>query len=171
MRIRRSNAQSVSACSSPSFTFCSTNSTISSHSLASSSNSTSSYFLNSSHAFPSRCEGLDLLVKAVYYVAGSAVGVPYIQRRVIRRRKRALCFSNLIVTVKDGEQADPPQEQEEEEGEKLKRENEIDDYVNLEQQKKRQRRRAMALPSKYQDSVVLHPWKPRYRGRRSSSKI
>uniref|UniRef100_A0A7C8YYD6 Uncharacterized protein n=1 Tax=Opuntia streptacantha TaxID=393608 RepID=A0A7C8YYD6_OPUST len=111
MRIRRSAASSVfpspalssspSSCSSSSSCFSSssthTRSTISAHSLSSSSNSTSSSSSFSLIHRP-RCQGLDLLVKAVYHVAGSVVGVPYIQKRVIRRRKRAVRFSNLVIS-------------------------------------------------------------------------
>ncbi|GMH07812.1 hypothetical protein Nepgr_009652 [Nepenthes gracilis] len=159
MRTRRSATNCGSVCSSSSSScFSSTNSTISSYSLASSSNSTSSSLINSANLNPNRCEGLDLLVKAVYYVAGSAVGVPYVQRRVITRRKKALRFSNLIVSelFKTAEE-----EKESEKEEKAKKQTEI----NENSEKKRQRR-AMALPSKFQDSV-LHPWSLRNRGRRS----
>ncbi|GMG99598.1 hypothetical protein Nepgr_001438 [Nepenthes gracilis] len=159
MRIRTSATNSVSACSSSSSSscLCSSNSTISNLSLASSSNSSSSYFPKSSNSSSVRCEGIDLLIKAVYYVAGSAVGVPYIQRRVIRRRKRALTFSHLMVcelfkTAK-GEEEDKEQE-------KRKINSEDNDDSKL----KKRRRRAMALPIRYQDSVLLHPWKPISRG-------
>ncbi|KAL7126317.1 hypothetical protein ABFS83_14G178200 [Erythranthe nasuta] len=61
------------------------------HSLVSSEDSSNfcqfSLLSTSSH----RCHGLNLLVKAIHQVtAGSAVGVPYIQRRVTIRRRRRL---------------------------------------------------------------------------------
>ncbi|KAK9691732.1 hypothetical protein RND81_09G215400 [Saponaria officinalis] len=65
--------------------------------VSSPSSSSSSTSSSSSFSPSRRCEGLDLLVKAVYHVAGSVVGVPYIQRRVIRRRKPALRFDNLVI--------------------------------------------------------------------------
>ncbi|KAL6995953.1 hypothetical protein U1Q18_006091 [Sarracenia purpurea var. burkii] len=42
---------------------------------------------------------VDLLIKAIHHVpAGSAVGIPYIQRRVIGGRRRAQRFNRLIIT-------------------------------------------------------------------------
>ncbi|GMH11307.1 hypothetical protein Nepgr_013148 [Nepenthes gracilis] len=156
MMTTESAKNSVSSCSSSSSSSSSyvscINSTICTHSLAASSNSSSFY------PSQSRCEGLDLLVKAAYYVSGSAVGVPYFQKRVIRRRKRALKFSNLIFSncSRDKKESHDKKER--------GRESEIND--DSEQMKQR---RAMALPSKYQDSVLLYPWKPRSHRRRSSN--
>ncbi|KAL7083855.1 hypothetical protein ACP275_14G187600 [Erythranthe tilingii] len=71
------------------------------HSLVSSEDSSNfcqfSLLSTSSH----RCHGLNLLVKAIHQVtAGSAVGVPYIQRRVTirrRRRLRGLEFDSFVL--------------------------------------------------------------------------
>uniref|UniRef100_A0A5B7BWE3 Uncharacterized protein n=1 Tax=Davidia involucrata TaxID=16924 RepID=A0A5B7BWE3_DAVIN len=150
MRIRKFSMNSVSAVSATT----SFHSSITTHSIASSTDSSSSAPSDSSPS-PTRCEGLDLLVKAIHHVsAGSVVGVPYIQRRVIRRRRRALRFNKLVITELF------KQEDEEEEDE---RENEGEPESNS--MSKRQRR-VMALPTKYHDSV-LQPWKPCTRRRRS----
>ncbi|KAA8544891.1 hypothetical protein F0562_019714 [Nyssa sinensis] len=132
MRIRKFSMNSVSAVATT-------------HSIASSIDSSSSARSHSSTS-PTRCEGLDLLVKAIHHVsAGSVVGVPYIQRKVIRRRRRALRFNKLVIT----ELFKREEEEEDRENEGLPESNSMS---------KRQRR-VMALPSKYQDSV-LQPWKP-----------
>ncbi|CAA0816759.1 Unknown protein [Striga hermonthica] len=65
------------------------------HSLSSSQSSSDSSparpFTAAGGSSTHRCRGLDLLVKAIHQVdAGSAVGVPYIQRRVTIRRRRRL---------------------------------------------------------------------------------
>ncbi|KAA8537039.1 hypothetical protein F0562_029517 [Nyssa sinensis] len=125
------------------------------HSIASPKDSSSSVPSDSS-CFSTRCEGLDLLVKAIHHVsARSVVGVPYIQRRVIRRRRRARRFNKLIITELFN--------QEEEEEEEEEREKEGQPELNS---LSKRHRRVMALPSKYQDSV-LKPWKPATRGLRS----
>ncbi|CAK9157257.1 unnamed protein product [Ilex paraguariensis] len=165
MRIRKFSMNSVSSppppppppppplSSSPSSSSCSL---ITTHSFASSTDSTSSVPSNCT-SFPSiastRCEGLDLLVKAIHHVAsGSVVGVPYIQKRVIRRRRRALRFTKLNITQIFLEKKEP------EVGKK-------EVQVQAKSKQKRQRR-AMALPSKYHDSV-LQPWKQVSRRQRS----
>ncbi|KAL2942600.1 Keratin type I cytoskeletal 40 [Bienertia sinuspersici] len=183
MRIRRSAASSVSpshthqspsSCSSSSSCFSSSHSTISTHSLSSSSNSTSS---SSSPSLSSsrRCEGLDLLVKAVYFVGGSIVGVPYIQKRVIRRRKPALRFGNLVINSVHKLQVDDIDVDVDDD--------EVLDCCNnlIEQKQKmmikkkktttnnKQKKRSKAIPVKYQDSV-LQSWKLSDRRRRRSIK-
>ncbi|GFP79150.1 hypothetical protein PHJA_000058500 [Phtheirospermum japonicum] len=106
MRIRGRKPSSVADCSlsssSPSPSSSSSSSSYQSpitapHSLASSkksSNSCPSLSLMTMIGSSPRCQGLDLLVKAIHQVtAGSVVGVPYIQRRVtIRRRRRRRCM-------------------------------------------------------------------------------
>lgn len=184
MRIRRSTTSSISpsptvspsSCSSSSSCFSSsttttTHSTISTHSLTSSSNSTSSssspsLSLSLSSKSNRRCQGLDLLVKAVYYVAGSVVGVPYIQRRVIRRRKPALRFANLVIN-NNSEHVD------------LDVDEQVIDCssskpIPMPKPKNKQKRRskgagAGAIPLKYHDSL-LQSWKPSDRSRRKTIK-
>ncbi|KAF7137302.1 hypothetical protein RHSIM_Rhsim07G0074400 [Rhododendron simsii] len=131
-------SSSSSPSSPPSSTITATSSTDSSQSSHTPSSSST------------RCEGLDLLVKAIHHVAtgGSIVGVPYIQRRsVIRRRRRSnyLRFTQLFVT--DGVGI-----------EEIKKGKGSGSEPKL----KKQRRRVMALPSKYHDSV-LEPWRLRSR--------
>lgn len=79
-----------------------------------------------------------------YVVAGSVVGVPYIQRRVIRRRKRASCYSNLIV------------------GGPLNSEVKLEDGGDQEMEggKRKRRKNMSGKPWKLQDSVVYQSWKP-----------
>nr|GMD03808.1 uncharacterized protein LOC109182327 [Ipomoea batatas] len=133
MRIRKSVPNS------PSSSFSS--SSLTTNSLASSTDSSSSapFHFPSSSSSPARCRGLDLLVKAIHQVTvGSAVGFPYIQKRVVRRRRRALCFDKLSITqVKIGKPTSSA--------------------LGKESQR---RRRSMAVPSKYQDSV-LQSWRPK----------
>ncbi|XAR63587.1 hypothetical protein NMG60_11023576 [Bertholletia excelsa] len=138
MRIRNSYPMnSVSAASTSSSSSSSLHSWITIYSIASSTDSSSSSSpWKSSSPCSTRCEGLDLLVKAIHHVcAGSVVGVPYIQRRVIRRRRRAQRFSKLVVTNNN----------------QILKENEGREKPNS--TVKRQRR-VMALPSKYQDCYV-----------------
>ncbi|KAL8166652.1 hypothetical protein V2J09_008151 [Rumex salicifolius] len=126
----------------------SSSSSVTSSSSSSSSSSCCFSSSGSSNSAPSaRCEGLDLLVKAIYCVAsGSTVAVPYIQRRVIRRRKPAIRFSQLIIT------------ESKKRGEAESKNGEIE--LNFEGLRRMKTRRAkLALPSKYNDSV-LHEWKP-----------
>ncbi|KNA19517.1 hypothetical protein SOVF_060530 [Spinacia oleracea] len=177
MRIRRSAPSSVSpspapsSCSSSSSCF-SSHSTISTHSpTSSSSNSaTTSSSATAANATVNRCHGLDLLVKAVYYVAGSVVGVPYIQRRVIRRRKPALRFTNLVINsdqleltdlVDDDRVIDCTSDLVETTNKK--------DISKNKKNKKPVKRRSKAVPLKYNDSV-LQSWKPSDRRRRRSIK-
>lgn len=110
----------------------------------SSSNSSSSTNQNS------RCEGLDLLLKAVLHLKEPVFfGVPFTQKKVIRRRKRALRFKKTLKpkTDKDNDKKLT----------KIKKETRIEVISNPEREK-----RLKALPSKYQDSV-LQPWKRRTR--------
>ncbi|GAA0185823.1 hypothetical protein LIER_33111 [Lithospermum erythrorhizon] len=75
----------------PSSPYSSTTTSLASSSIDSSSSSIPS---TSSTSSP-KCAGLDLLVKAIYQVTfGSVIGVPYIQKRVIRRRSKR--SKNLI---------------------------------------------------------------------------
>lgn len=89
--------------------------------------------------------------------AGSVVGVPYIQRRVVRRRRRrralefnALILNQFLVFEKGESQVE------------LKKRG----STKARSMSKRQKR-GMPLPSKYQDSV-LHPLKPKSRRHRST---
>lgn len=158
MRIRSSSVK----CSSVSFP-----SSYSSHSQSSASSSSSdppsilphsfdssenpSSPSSSCHNSTARCEGLDLLVMAVHYLAGSIVGVPFAQKRVVRRRKRAVKFNNLIISgVFCGKEDE-------------KRECKEDPNFGFDSKPTREKR-VMALPSKYRDSV-LQPWKRRNRNR------
>ena len=125
------------------------NSSITTHSLLTSSIDSSSPFQSSS---PSRCFGLNMLVKAIHQVtAGSVVGVPYFQRRILTRRRRPLQFDNLILTTtqllsKSGSRSNSKSKS----------------------IAKRQRRVNVTMPSKYRDSV-LQPLTPKLRPVRSSS--
>ncbi|KAI3734545.1 hypothetical protein L6452_14016 [Arctium lappa] len=135
---------SSSSSSSPS----PSHSSITTHSLFASSSIDS--FSSSQSPSPSRCFGLNLLVKAIHQVtAGSVVGVPYIQRRNLTRRRRPLQFNNLILTTtellsKSGSRSESKSKA------------------------KRQRRVNITMPSKYRDSV-LQPLTPKLRTERSSS--
>ncbi|CAO2837041.1 unnamed protein product [Amaranthus hypochondriacus] len=171
MRIRRSTISPISqspptpsSCSSSSSCFSSstTHSTISTHSLISSSNSTSSSHSSLSLSSNRRCQGLDLLVKAVYYVAGSVVGVPYIQKRVIRRRKPALTFTNLVI---NSDEFEVHLDDQDVDCNLVVQKNKIKKKGNLNKQKKRSK----AIPLKYHDSV-LQSLKPKDRPRRRSTK-
>ncbi|CAI9273252.1 unnamed protein product [Lactuca saligna] len=121
--------------------------TVHSH-VASSTDSSSSFQSSFPSSSPSRCFGLNLLVKAIHQVtAGSVVGVPYIQRRILTRRRRPIQFNNLILTTTD--------------------------LLSKSRSKskpkaKRQRRVNMTMPSKYRDSV-LQPLTPKRRSERSSA--
>ncbi|KAG5539328.1 hypothetical protein RHGRI_019780 [Rhododendron griersonianum] len=153
MRIQNPPPTSTSATPpphSPPFSSSSPSSPPSSTITAASSTDSSQSSHTPSSSSSTRCEGLDLLVKAIHHVAtgGSIVGVPYIQRRsVIRRRRRSnyLRFTQLFVTDGVG-----IEEREKGEG------------SGSEPKLKKQRRRVMALPSKYHDSV-LQPWRLRSR--------
>ncbi|KAH7863419.1 hypothetical protein Vadar_017246 [Vaccinium darrowii] len=145
MRIPNASPPSVSTSSFSSYHSSPPSSTTT---AASSTDSSTSSHAPSSASSSTRCVGLDLLVKAIHHVAtgGSIVGVPYIQRRsVIRRRRRSnyLGFNQLFVTGNMGSE------------ERAK-------GSGSEPKLKKQRRRVMALPSKYQDSV-LQPWRLRSR--------
>ncbi|KAJ4955575.1 hypothetical protein NE237_012358 [Protea cynaroides] len=112
-------------------------------------NSLASSSSNSHSSSPSsidcqtRREGLDILAEAVHFIAGSALpmGVPVTRRRIIIRRK------NISEIEKQAEE--------------MNQEKEIRVIT-----KPKKRKRVMALPSKYQDSV-LQPWKRQNRRRRS----
>ncbi|CAI9770421.1 unnamed protein product [Fraxinus pennsylvanica] len=105
MRIRgKSSASSVSfssLCSSPAASSSPpySGSSITINSSVSSQDSSSSCPFPSTSMATRRCHGLDLLVKAIHQVtAGSVVGYPYIQRRVmIRRRRRELKFDGFTI--------------------------------------------------------------------------
>ncbi|KAL4575351.1 hypothetical protein LXL04_022193 [Taraxacum kok-saghyz] len=117
-------------------------SSISTHSLLASSIDSSS-FQTPSH---SRCFGLNLLVKAIHQVtAGSVVGVPYIQRRIVIRRRRPLQFTNLILTTTE-----------------LLSKSGSGSRSKAKPKAKRQRRVNVTMPSKYRDSV-LQPLTPKRR--------
>ncbi|KAI3730243.1 hypothetical protein L1987_61412 [Smallanthus sonchifolius] len=122
---------------------------ITTHSLLSSSIDSSSSFQSSS---PTRCLGLNLLVKAIHQVtAGSVVGVPYIQKRIITRRRRPLQFNNLILATTQ-----------------LLSKSESRSRSKPKSKARRQRRVNMTMPSKYRDSV-LQPLTPKRRSERSQS--
>ncbi|KAK1409756.1 hypothetical protein QVD17_36285 [Tagetes erecta] len=130
--------------------------TLHSH-LASSTNSSSSLQSSSSFQFqfqspsPSRCIGLNLLVKAIHQVtAGSVVGVPYIQRRIVTRRRRPIHFNNLIISTTIDSRSKSKSKS------------------KLKMKTVRQRRANVTMPSKYRDSV-LQPLTPKRRSERSSS--
>ncbi|KAK9064004.1 hypothetical protein SSX86_017876 [Deinandra increscens subsp. villosa] len=133
---------------------------ITTHSLLTSSiDSSSSSFQSSSS--PTRCFGLNLLVKAIHHVtAGSVVGVPYIQKRIVTRRRRPLQFNNLILATTEllsqSESRSKPNL-------KLKPKSKSKSKPKA---NKRQRRVHMAMPSKYRDSV-LQPLVPKRRSERS----
>ncbi|KAJ4955608.1 hypothetical protein NE237_012391 [Protea cynaroides] len=143
MRIRGSSVIS-SSYSTSSYAVISTNS------LASSSLDSPS-FSPSSIDCQTRCEGLDILAEAVHFVAGSALpmGVPVTRRRIIIRRKSAFKFSKIDIS------------EIEKQAEEMNQEKEIRVIT-----KPKKRKRVMAVPSKYQDSV-LQPWKRQNRRRRS----
>ncbi|KAK9735272.1 hypothetical protein RND81_04G195100 [Saponaria officinalis] len=114
-----------------------------------------------------RCIGLDLLVKAVYHVAGSVVGVPYIQRRVIRRRKPVIRFNHLLLTPTDD---DHPQIEEQHDDHEIDCNCDVDNgELIIVGEIMKQRRRSKVVPLKYQDSV-LQSLKPKDRRKRRSSK-
>ncbi|KAL8218351.1 hypothetical protein R6Q57_021724 [Mikania cordata] len=145
-----SNPSSSSSSSTSQF-----HSLITTHSLLSSSIDSSSSFQSSS---PTRCFGLNLLVKAIHQVtAGSVVGVPYIQKRIVTRRRRPLQFNNLILTTTQllSKSRSKPKSK-----------------SNLKSRSKseaeRQRRVHIAMPLKYRDSV-LQPLTPKRRSERTSS--
>ncbi|CAA3028078.1 Hypothetical predicted protein [Olea europaea subsp. europaea] len=161
MRIRgKSSASSVSfssPCSSPapsSSPPSSSSSSITINSSVSSQDSSNSCPFSSTLIPTSRCHGLDLLVKAIHQVtAGSVVGYPYIQRRVmIRRRRRELKLDGFTIC------------------ELLKEEREQNEKKKMSKKGKSVMKRnkgMMGLPSKYHDSL-LQPWKPKSRRNRSA---
>ncbi|KAI3973006.1 hypothetical protein MKX01_019664 [Papaver californicum] len=124
---------------------------------------------SSSIDYETRCEGLDLLVKAVVHVAGCFLVVPFTQRRVIRRRKRNLSFFKSFVTDFIKNQEEEIQEEEDEEVE-IKEEKQKQKQKKGKQMKviskPKRKKRVMALPSKYNDSVS-HPWIKTTRRRQS----
>ncbi|CDP06832.1 unnamed protein product [Coffea canephora] len=174
MRIRRKSSlisaspSSSSSYSSPSPTSASSNcssSSITANSLASSIDSSSSSTPPnfcpissgiSASSSSKRCQGLDLLVKAIHLVtAGSVVGVPYIQRRVVRRRKAAVKFNHGLILSKF---------------QVLNREPEEEEMMNQVKSRtrsmSRRQSRAVGFPSKHQDSV-LQTWMLKNRRQRS----
>ncbi|KAJ4967945.1 hypothetical protein NE237_014646 [Protea cynaroides] len=155
MRIRASSMTSSSASVSSSCAAIPTNSFASSTNSIASSSSNSPSSSSSSIDCQIRCEGLDILAEAVRFVAGSALpmSVPVTRRRVIIRRKSAFRFNKIDISEIG--------EQEELELEEMNQEEGIGVIT-----KPKRRKREMALPSKYQDSV-LQPWKRQNRRRRS----
>ncbi|KAL2461028.1 Uncharacterized protein Adt_44448 [Abeliophyllum distichum] len=161
MRIRgKSSANSVSLsslCSSPAASSsppCSSSSSITINSSVSSQDSSNSCLFSSTSITTRRCHGLDLLVKAIHQVTdGSVVGYPYIQRRVmIRRRRRELKFDGFTIT------------------ELLKEGNEHNDKKKVSKKGKsamKRHKRIMGFPSKYHDSL-LQPWKSKSLRNRSA---
>ncbi|KAJ0841641.1 hypothetical protein HanPSC8_Chr14g0632741 [Helianthus annuus] len=140
-----SSSSSSSSPNSPS------HSSITLHSLLASSTDSSSSYPSSSSSSPSRCFGLNLLVKAIHQVtAGSVVGVPYIQRRILTRRRRPTHFNNLIITT----QSKPKPKS------KSKSKSKVES--------RRQRRVNVTMPSKFRDSV-LQPLTPKRRSERSAA--
>ncbi|KAI3951972.1 hypothetical protein MKW92_049811 [Papaver armeniacum] len=139
-----SPSSSSSDCSSSVSTLYTTNSMVSFSSNCS-----------SSIDYETRCEGLDLLVKAVVHVAGC----------FLVKKKRNLSFFKSFVTdfIKNQDEEEEIQEEEEEDEDV-----EIKEEKKQKQKKKKgkqmkgiskpkRKKRVMALPSKYNDSV-LHPW-------------
>lgn len=107
MRIRKSSftsspaSNSSASCSSSPLSSISYSSSIAAaatHLSSSSTDSSSSYYPTSSN-LATKCQGLNLLVKAIHLVtAGSVVGVPYIQRRIVRRRRRISEIDRLFMS-------------------------------------------------------------------------
>ena len=139
------------------------NSSTSTHSFSSSESPNS---ISSTPSFSSsdsfiRCEGLDLLLKAVHHLAGSVVGVPLVQRRVVRRRRRrasALVFNKLIIAQVFKKEDEDEHEDEGEDQVETKGKRRTNEVKAKENSRPKRQRRLMALPSKYQDSV-FQPWK------------
>lgn len=103
------------------------------------------------------------MLKAVHHLAGSVVGVPFVQRRVVRRRRRrasALVFNELIITQVFKKENEDEDEDEDEEEDQVETRGKIrtNKVKAKENSNPKRQRRLMALPSKYQDSV-LQPWK------------
>ncbi|GKC94823.1 hypothetical protein Tco_1160265 [Tanacetum coccineum] len=119
---------------------------ITSPSSSSSSSSSSPYPPTTQHPPLTRCIGLNLLVKAIHQVTnGSIIGVPYIQRRIITRRKRPIQFNNLIIATNDLLKTKKPKKA------------------------KRQRRVGPTMPAKFKDFSVFQPLTPKRRSSLSSS--
>ncbi|KAG9452560.1 hypothetical protein H6P81_005464 [Aristolochia fimbriata] len=148
MRIRGS---SITPTSSRSSALCHSYSSVSSAPFPPCESNSSSSFADCK----ARCEGLDLLVEAVLHVTAPAIcNISFAQRKVVRRAKRALRFERAAV-------GGLGEEEEDTEAKKGKEDREIEVIS-----KPKRRKRVMALPSKYQDSV-LQPWKRSTRQRRS----
>ncbi|KAK9140228.1 hypothetical protein Scep_009909 [Stephania cephalantha] len=151
MRIRGSSINSSLSSNSTSGQF--TQSTLSFASC--SSNSLNSSVCSSfSIRYDTRYDGLDLLVKAVLHLSGSVLCVPFTQKRVIRRRKRAFRFPTFMA-----------EEFEQSGGERIVKDEGITSIS-----KSKRRRRGMAVPSKFQDSV-MQPWKRRSRRQKQSGDL
>ncbi|KAL3537804.1 hypothetical protein ACH5RR_001170 [Cinchona calisaya] len=167
MRIRRKSSFFSASTSfppyssSPSLAPSNSSSSITTNSLASSTDSSSTtpsnfYPFSSTLNASKRCQGLDLLVKAIHLVtAGSVVGVPYIQRRVVRRRRASLKFNGLILSRFDLINEQSEQEQ-------MKKQ-----IQSKTRSVSKRQSRAMAFPSESENSVV-QSWSPKIRRRRSS---
>ncbi|OIT07496.1 hypothetical protein A4A49_15412 [Nicotiana attenuata] len=155
MRIRKPTPNSSS---SPSSSSLSSSSSSSSYSFSSLTNNSLASSTDSSSSAPStstctttRCQGLDLLVKAIHLVtAGSVVGVPYIQKRVItRRRRRIFSFDSLFIAEIKCKGSELPKRQQ-------------------------RKQRLKSVPTKYQDSVLIQSSKPKPKSKRlqrSANKI
>ncbi|MCL7048106.1 hypothetical protein MKW94_019632 [Papaver nudicaule] len=121
--------------------------------------------------YETRCEGLDLLVKAVVHVAGCFLVVPFTQKRVIRRRKRNLSLSFVTDFIKNHQEQEQEDEDEDEEVVEIQEKKQKQKQKKKGKQTKviskpKRKKRVMALPSKYNDSV-LHPCIRRTRKRQS----
>ncbi|KAK1416526.1 hypothetical protein QVD17_32317 [Tagetes erecta] len=130
---------------------------ITTHSLISPSSSSIDSSSSYQSSSPTRCIGLNLLVKAIHQItAGSIIGVPYIQKRIIIRRRKPLHFNNLILTTSQllskSKSIQKPKS-------KSKSKSKLKSKAN------RQRRVNMTMPLKYRDSV-LQPLTPNRRSER-----
>ncbi|CAN4111304.1 unnamed protein product [Withania somnifera] len=149
MRIRKPITNSPSSSSSSSSSSLFSFSSLTNNSLASSIDSSSSTSTSSSST--SRCQGLNLLVKAIHQVTdGSVVGVPYIQKRVITRRRRrtVLSFDSFFIA------------------EYLQKQDDGAECKGGSLPKRQQRKRLKTVPTKYQDSAVVHSSKSKLKSRR-----
>ncbi|KAF5181174.1 hypothetical protein FRX31_029239 [Thalictrum thalictroides] len=147
----RIQASSITSSSSIPF---SSYSSISTHAFVSSNNNLSTSQSNSLSLIDNktRCEGLDLLVKAAIHVTGEFFScIPFVQRKVIRRRKRSSRFNSY-----SGDEFIKKEVEK-----KTKKERAIELISSP-----KKRKRVMGLPSKYSDSV-LQSWKRKTRLRKS----
>ncbi|CAM8894348.1 unnamed protein product [Rhodiola kirilowii] len=118
----------------------------------SSSNSTAIFSSSSATAYI-RCEGLDLLAKAVQYVDGCVIGVPIVQKRVLIRRRRraaAYAFSDFVVNELFNNSGGGGGSEAETDEMMIKPRI----SVRIPISKEKRQRRVMAVPLKYKDSLV-----------------